>query len=59
MSNRSRGLVLIAAGVVLALIGLGADALGLGGHPGFGWKQILGTVVGVAVAVMGLRGLRR
>jgi len=59
MSNRTRGFVLIAVGALLALIAVGADALGLGGHPGFGWKQILGTVVGFAVAGFGLRDLRR
>ncbi len=59
MSNRTRGLVLIAAGALLVLVAVSADAIGLGGHPGFGWKQILGTVVGVAVAVVGLRDLRR
>jgi len=59
MSNRSRGLILIAAGAVLALVALGADLLGLGGHPSFGWKQILGAVVGCAVAGLGLRDLRR
>ena len=59
MSNRTRGLVLIAAGVLLALVALGADALGLGGYPGIGWKQILGTVVGAGIAVIGFRDLRR
>jgi mannose/fructose/N-acetylgalactosamine-specific phosphotransferase system component IIC len=59
MSNRARGLVLIAAGALLTLVALGADALGLAAHPDFGWKQILATVVGVAVAVVGLRDLRR
>ena len=59
MSNRTRALILLAGGVLLTLIALGADAIGLGSHPGFGWKQILGTLVGVAVAGMGLRDLRR
>ncbi len=59
MSNRTRGLVLIAAGVLLALVALGADALGLGGYPGTGWKQILGAVVGAGIALAGLRDLRR
>ena len=59
MSNRTRGLVLIAAGVLLALIALGADALGFGSHPGMGWKQILGMLVGAGIAVFGIRDLRR
>ena len=59
MSNKTRGLVLTVAGALLALIAVAADALGLGAFPGFGWKQIVGTLVGVAVAVAGLRDLRR
>ena len=59
MSNRTRGLVLIVAGVVLALVALAADPLGLGPHPGIGWKQILGALAGVAAAVVGLLDLRR
>ena len=59
MSNRTLGLVLVVGGLLLALLSLGADALGLGDHPSFGWKQILGTVVGAAVAVAGFRDLRR
>ena len=59
MSNQSRGLVLICAGAVLALVALAADPLGLGGHPGIGWKQILGTLAGGAAAVVGVLDLRR
>ncbi len=59
MSNRTRGIVLVAAGALLALVALGADPLGLGGHPGFGWKQILGTLAGAGAAVVGFRDLRR
>ena len=59
MANKTRGLALITAGVLLALVSLAADALGLGGHPGIGWKQILGIVAGIGVAVMGLGDLRR
>ena len=59
MSSKNRALVLIVVGALLALVALGADALGLGDHPGIGWKQILGMLVGVGVAGVGLRDLRR
>ena len=59
MSNRTLGLVLVIGGVLLALVSLGADPAGLGRHPDFGWKQILGTVIGTVIAVAGLRDLRR
>lgn len=59
MSNRNLGLVLVVGGLLLALISLGADPVGLGRHPDFGWKQILGTVIGTLIAVAGLRDLRR
>lgn len=41
-------------GILLALVSLFADVLGVGGEPGFGWKQTLGLVVGaglVAIAI--------
>jgi hypothetical protein len=59
MSNRNRGLVLVAAGVLLALIALGADTLGLGDQVRIGWKQVVGTAAGVAIALAGVRDLRR
>jgi hypothetical protein len=50
---------LIVLGVILLIGSLGADAFGLGGAPGIGWKQIAGAVIGVIVAGAGgwyLRG---
>jgi len=49
----STGLILL--GVLVALVSLFADALGFGsGTTYFGWKQILGLVVGLALVAYGL-----
>lgn len=58
MSKRTRAVVMLVAGALVVLVALGADVLGLGGHPGIGWKQVLGTLVGAGVAVAGGLGLR-
>jgi len=54
MSKRTIGFLLIILGVVVLVVSLAADVIGIGGMPGFGWKQILGTVVGVLVALGGV-----
>ena len=55
MSMTQRGwAVLGVVGVVLALVSLLADPIGLGGEPRFGWKQWLGLVVGVVIAIVGV-----
>jgi hypothetical protein len=51
MSKRTLAVVLIVLGAVLALVSLAADVLGIGNGSGFGWKQILGSVVGVLLVV--------
>ena len=54
MGNRKTiGIALIVIGVVALIVSLAADPIGLGGAPGFGYKQIVGTVVGVVVAAVG------
>jgi hypothetical protein len=58
MAVNSRSLVLVIVGVVLVLVGVAADVVGIGGHPGFGWKQILLVAVGVVVTIVGGLGLR-
>jgi hypothetical protein len=45
--------VLGVVGVILALVSLLADPIGLGGEPRFGWKQWLGLVAGIVVAIVG------
>lgn len=59
MSIRTAGLILAALGVVVALVGLTADALGTGGSLGFGLHQIAAVVIGVLAAGIGLLLARR
>jgi len=53
MTRRNVGLILIIAGIVALLAAVTADLTGIGGQPGFGWKQMVGTSVGVIVAIIG------
>ena len=50
------------AGIILALLGLLADVVGIGREPGFGWKQTLALLVGLALIgagwLLGRRGRR-
>jgi hypothetical protein len=51
---------MLVAGTGLGLLSLAADLVGIGGYPGFGWKQGLGTLAGVClVVVAAVRILRR
>jgi hypothetical protein len=54
MSKSMIGFVLIALGVVVIVVLLAADVIGIGGNLGFGWKQQLGTAIGVIVALVGV-----
>jgi hypothetical protein len=54
MSKRTVAVVLILVGVAILVVSIAADVLGIGNAPGFGWKQILGTVVGGATALAGI-----
>jgi hypothetical protein len=58
MSGKGQGVILLVIGVLLFLGSAAADPLGLGGAPGFGWKQIAGVVLGVVVAAVGMVRLR-
>ncbi len=55
MSRRSIGSAVIAIGVVVVAVAALADQIGIGGEGAdkFGWKQIVGVVVGVAVIASG------
>ena len=53
-NKKTIGVALLVVGVIVLIVSLAADAIGLGGAIGaFGYKQIIGAVVGVIVAVVG------
>jgi len=54
MSNPGFAWIVIIVGILVVLISALADPLGLGRHPGFGWLQGLGVVIGVVVSLAGL-----
>ena len=54
MTQRRTALVILVVGVLLALASLFADAIGIGGEPGFGWKQTAGLVVGLVLVWVSL-----
>jgi hypothetical protein len=52
--------VVLVLGTALGIVSLTADLLGIGGFPGFGWKQAVGTGVAlVAVVASAFRIVRR
>jgi hypothetical protein len=55
-----RDWIMLIAGTGLGVAAVTADLIGLGGFPGFGWKQALGTAVAlVLIAVSAARIVRR
>ncbi len=60
MGQKKRlGSLLIGVGCVLLLVSVFADPLGIGGYPGFGTKQIIGTIMGVVIGVIGIFLVRK
>ena len=54
MNNKKTiGIALLAVGAILVIGSLAADLIGVGGAAGFGYKQIVGAVAGVVVAIIG------
>lgn len=52
--------ILLVLGTGLGVLSLTADLIGIGGYPGFGWKQTAGTAVAlVLVVVSAVRIVRR
>jgi hypothetical protein len=52
-NQKTIGIVLLVVGAVLLIGSLAADAIGIGGAAGFGYKQIIGAVIGVIAAIVG------
>jgi len=47
------GLALMLAGVIVGVVSGFADFLGIGGARGFGWKQAVGSAVGLVLIGVG------
>jgi len=54
VDKKTVAIVLLVVGVVVLILSLIADAIGIGGSAGFGPVQIVGIIVGVIAAVVGL-----
>ena len=54
LKNPQFQVALALIGLVLMVIGVLADAIGLGGSPGFGIKQLILTLAGAAISGTGL-----
>lgn len=60
LTTRIAGLIAFIGGLLLTAVSLLADAIGVsGGGEGFGWKQLIGAIVGGAIALLGLGSLFR
>jgi len=46
--------VLLVVGLLIVLVSLTADVVGIGEGTGIGWKQITGSIIGLAVAAIGI-----
>jgi hypothetical protein len=54
MSKRTIGYILIGLGVVGLVVSLAADLLGIGSYPGINGTQLLGAVLSLIVALVGV-----
>ena len=54
MSQKQVAIIIVVAGIIVALVSILADTLGIGSTSDkFGTRQIIGTIVGVVVVVVG------
>ena len=54
MSSKTVGIIVAVVGLVVVLAFVLADVIGIGQHPDiFGTRQLIGTVVGIVIVVVG------
>ncbi len=53
MEKKKLGSILSVIGIVVLLLSVFADLLGIGGYPGFGYKQIIGAALGIMIGIIG------
>jgi hypothetical protein len=46
-----RDWLILVTGTLLGVLSLTADLLGIGAFPGFGWKQVVGTIAALVLVV--------
>ena len=57
--EKASGTFLLVLGAALLIVSLLADAIGIGANPGFGYRQIIGVVLGVIAVIRGIFVLKR
>ena len=53
MSKKVIGYIMIALGILVIILGLGAELIGIGGGDTIGWVQILVAGIGVVMIIGG------
>jgi hypothetical protein len=57
--QKASGAFLLVLGLVLLVLSLLADIIGVGANPGFGYRQIIGVILGVIAIIRGIFILKR
>jgi hypothetical protein len=57
--EKASGAFLLVLGAALLIVSLLADVIGIGASPGFGYRQIIGAVLGVIAVIRGIFVLKR
>ena len=57
--KKKAGIVLLVLGIVILILSIIADLIGIGASPSFGYRQIIGVIIGILAGVLGLLLMRR